>query len=438
MSFRSAVRLVVAILIVLGAVQLSRWTERLTRATSSPFPLAPVLRYAEALARVPAFSNQALPDDLRPAFPARIEGGQTLSGLYRELGLDAAEVQAATIATIEHLAPRDLRAGARYTVSYGGERPAEVAFDVAGKGWLVVARDAPGTWQSYWEPFRRSARLRRARGVLEGSLRGSLRRAGADPALALRLEQVLQWDLDFHRDLREGDRFEILFEEVLLDGRHDGVGEVLAVRYENQGRRLDAYQYGENGYYDGEGRPLRKLFLRSPLRYSRVTSGFSNRRFHPVHKTIAPHYGVDYGAPAGTPAYATASGVVESARWTNGGGNTVRIRHANGYLTAYLHLQRFASGIVAGRRVEQGRTIGYVGSTGVATAPHLDYRVQRHGRWIDPSTLAGEPALPLGGGELMAFRKRREMFLDQLLSSDPLPTLRAPDSLVAGAIAGAY
>ena len=439
MNSRNAVRLVVVVLIVVGAVQLSRWTERLTRTASSPFPLTPVSRYDEALSRVPAFSNQALPDDLRPAFPARIEDGQTLSGLFRELGLDAAEVQAATIATLEHLAPRALRAGARYTVSYGAGELAEVAFDVAGRGWLYVARDTPGNWRSHWEAFRRSARLRRARGILEGSLRGSLRRAGADPSLALRLEQVLQWDLDFHRDLREGDRFEILFEEVLLDGRHDGIGEVLAVRYENQGRRLDAYQYGENGYYDGEGRPLRKLFLRSPLRTSRVTSGFSHRRFHPVHKRFVAHYGVDYGAPAGTPAYATASGVVESARWTSGGGNTVRIRHANGYLTSYLHLSRFASGIAPGRRVEQGRTIGYVGSTGVATAPHLDYRVQRHGRWINPSTLASEPALPLGEGELTAFRKRREMFLDQLLSSDPLPMLRPLDSLAAaGTIAGAY
>ncbi len=438
MNLRTAVRLLLAILIVFGAVQVSRWTERLTRAASSPFPLTKVSRYNEALARVPVFSSQALPDDLRPAFPARIERGQTLSGLYRELGLEAAESYAATIATLEQLAPRHLRAGARYTVSYQGEQPAEVTFDLAGKGRLVVAKVAPGSWQSYWEPFRRTARLRRARGVLEGSLRGSLRRAGADPALALRLQQVLQWDLDFHRDLREGDRFEILFEEVLLDGRHSGVGEVLALRYENQGRRLEAFQYGGKGYYDAGGRPLRKLFLRSPLRTSRVTSGFSRRRFHPVHKRFAPHYGVDYGAPAGTPAFATASGVVESAGWTNGGGNTVRIRHGNGYLTAYLHLSRFASGIVPGQRVEQGRTIGYVGSTGAATAPHLDYRVQKHGRWINPATLASEPASPLGEDELTAFGKRRGMFLDQLLGSDPLPNLNVPDPLVSDAIAGAY
>ena len=438
MSFRFAVRLVFATLIVVGAVLLSRFTERLTRAASSPFPLTAVLRYDEALARVPAFSSQALPGDLRPAFPARIERGQTVSGLFRELGLEAKEAQAASIATLEHLAPRDLRAGARYTVSYGAEQPAEVVFDVAGKGRLLVSQVGRRTWQSIWQPFRRTSRLRRARGVLEGSLRGSLLRAGADPALALRLEQVLQWDLDFHRDLREGDRFEILFKEMLLDGRQNGVGEVLAVRYENRGRQLDAYRYGENGYYDSEGRPLRKLFLRSPLRTSRVTSGFSHRRFHPVYKRFAPHYGVDYGAPSGTPAFATASGIVESAGWTNGGGNTVRIRHPNGYLTAYLHLSRFASGISKGRRVEQGRTIGYVGSTGAATAPHLDYRVQKHGQWINPSTLASEPAPPLAESELAAFLKRREMFLGQLQSSDSLPVLEAPGFLVDATVAGAF
>jgi murein DD-endopeptidase MepM/ murein hydrolase activator NlpD len=172
---------------------------------------------------------------------------------------------------------------------------------------------------------------------------------------------------------------------------------------------MEAYRFGDDGgYYDSEGRPLRKLFLRSPLRFSRITSRFTGRRFHPVLKTYRPHYGVDYGAPTGTPVRVTANGVVRSAGWDRGGGNTVKVRHPNGYLTAYLHLSKFAGGIRAGRRVSQGEVIGYVGSTGLATGSHLDYRIQRDGRWINPLTLDNEPAAPISEEQLPEFLAWRD------------------------------
>ncbi len=172
-----------------------------------------------------------------------------------------------------------------------------------------------------------------------------------------------------------------------------GLGRVLALRYLQPRRTLEVFHYGDgDAYYDADGRPLEKMFLRAPLPYSRVTSPFSARRFHPVLKIARPHYGVDYGAPVGTPVRVTANGTVVSAGWDGGGGKTVKVRHANGFLTAYLHLSRFASGISAGARVSQGEVIAYVGATGLATGPHLDYRVQQNGRWIDPLSLKSVPA----------------------------------------------
>jgi murein DD-endopeptidase MepM/ murein hydrolase activator NlpD len=172
--------------------------------------------------------------------------------------------------------------------------------------------------------------------------------------VAYRMADVLQWDVDFNKDLRQGDTFVALYEEVYLDQRYHGVGDLLAVVFENGGRRLEAYRWGEGGYYDADGRPLQKFFLRSPLTYSRITSKFSHRRLHPVLGSHRPHYGVDYAAPVGTAVRATASGVVAFSGWNGGGGKTVKLRHPNGFLTAYLHLSGYAPGISTGRRVAQG------------------------------------------------------------------------------------
>ncbi len=211
-----------------------------------------------------------------------------------------------------------------------------------------------------------------------------------------------------------------------MNGDFHRVGSVLALSYGNDDRLLEAYQFGEDaGHYDGDGRPLRKLFLKSPLRYSRVTSGFSSRRFHPVSKSYRPHYGVDYGAPVGTPVRVTGSGVVQSAGWDRGGGKTVKVRHPNGYLTAYLHLSRFAEGVRAGARVGQGEVIGYVGTTGVSTGPHLDYRMQKGGRWINPQAFKSEPAPPIPPDRLQEFETVRNRWRHALTTGEPVEPVNA-------------
>lgn len=360
----------------------------------------------------------------RVPFPLEqvIRRGDTLDEVLRRAGVPDAELRQASAAVSEVLDPRKLRAREPF---YSMVRPDEglvgLTLPRRGQG-VVVAERKGGVWTSRYRPYRRSHVRRLVRGELRGALESSLRRAGGPANLAGSMARVLQWDLDFNRDLRVGDRFEILFDELLLDDQVQGVAEVHALRYLNRDRRLEAYRFadeasaegGSNRYYDADGQPLQRQFLRSPLPYSRVTSRFSMSRFHPILKRRMPHYGVDYGAPVGTPVRATADGTVVSAGVRGGGGRTVRLRHANGYLTAYLHLSGYAQGLRAGARVDQGQVIGYVGSSGLSTGPHLDYRVQRNGRWINPANLVSEPVPPLADALLPAFFERRDALRREL------------------------
>ena len=362
---------------------------------------------AERAAVAAAGSTAAAELGLGPGGPPRraadrsasLKPGQTLRELFNELGMAPHEIYGATRASERYVDPRQLRVGAPWSAYLGANgRLQRFEMVLPGRGELTLER-VGGQWQPAWRKLRRESRVRAIRGTLEGALESSMARAGAAPELAYLLADVLQWDLDFSRDLRRHDEFRVLFEEVMVEGHEPRPERVLAVSYAHaEGRALEAFLFGsatDAGYFDGEGKPLQKMFLRSPMPYSRVTSKFSNRRFHPVLGVFRPHHGIDYGAPTGTPVRVTASGAVVEADWSGGGGKTVKVRHPNGYLTAYLHLSRFARGIRPGARVRQGDVIGYVGATGLATAPHLDYRIQVHGRWIDPMTLAIVPAEPV-------------------------------------------
>jgi len=312
-------------------------------------------------------------------------------------------------ALASHVELRRLRPGLRVSALLGaGERPAELRLDVPGKGKLQLA-SLHGDWKSHWQAAVETVELRRAVVEIESSVAEALAGAGAPIEVAYRAADVLRWDVDFTRDLRQGDRLQVLYEQQLVDGAPAGVGNVLAVALDNRGRLLEAYRYGDEAYYDAAGHPLRKMFLRSPIAFStRITSGFTKRRFHPILKEFRPHWGIDIGAPTGTPVHVTANGVVVSAGWDGGGGRTVKVRHPSGYMTCYLHLSRFARGITRGARVQQNEVVGYVGESGLATAPHLDYRVQLFGRWVDPLSLKSVPAAALSRREMAAFSGWRE------------------------------
>jgi murein DD-endopeptidase MepM/ murein hydrolase activator NlpD len=261
-------------------------------------------------------------------------------------------------------------------------------------------------------------------GEVESSLFAAMSAAGGGPELAVRVAEIYQWDIDFFRDLRRGDSFVVIAERQTIDGEFFAWGTIYAARFVNRDRVLDAVVYpdddGRLGYFDLEGRPLRKQFLRSPLKFSRITSRFSMNRFHPVLKRRMPHYGVDYGAPSGTPVHTTADGTVTFAGRKGGGGNMVTVRHTNGYETNYLHLRGFAKGVRRGARVAQGQVIGYVGSTGLSTGPHLDYRVQLNGRWINPLSIASPPVKPIAEARLQRYLSHALAVLS-LIEGDPPP-----------------
>jgi murein DD-endopeptidase MepM/ murein hydrolase activator NlpD len=246
---------------------------------------------------------------------------------------------------------------------------------------------------------------------------------GENLQLPLRLSEVFGGDVDFNSDLQRGDEAEVLFDRATRAGEFVGYGDIRAAVLALGTRRLTAIRFegadGSPGFYDENGRSLKRQFRRSPLDFNpRVTSGFSYNRFHPVHGTARPHLGVDFGAPLGTPVYAVASGVVESAEWSGEAGRMVRIRHAGGYETAYLHLSSIGPGIRPGVRVDQSQLIGRVGQTGTATGPHLDYRVIRNGRYVNPIAEMARmpPGEPIPADRLDAFRLLRDQTLSDLAS----------------------
>jgi murein DD-endopeptidase MepM/ murein hydrolase activator NlpD len=355
-----------------------------------------------------------------------LERGQTLGGVLSDLGLSAPEVHAVAEAARSYVDPRQLRPGARWSV-FRDDRGDLERFDLAltERGELTVARTAVAggddpTWIPSFREYRRETRVRTVSGSLDGSLEESIERAGGDAVLAYAMADVLQWDLDFSRDLRTGDEFRVLFEETWIEGSYRGLGRILALSYGHVGGpSWSAYRFRDQGFYDAEGRPLQKMFLRAPVPFTRITSRFSNRRFHPILHVFRPHHGVDYGAPTGTPVRVTASGSVVFAGWDGGGGRVIKVRHPNDYLTCYMHLSRFAAGIRPGVRVHQGDLIGYVGSTGLATASHLDYRVQHHGAWIDPLRITSVPAEPLSRSLQADFQAVRAEMDASLVSGRP-------------------
>jgi murein DD-endopeptidase MepM/ murein hydrolase activator NlpD len=418
---RRALRAAFPLGLAVVALSVTWITVRLEAQVASPFPVTASVEYHPLLAQhSPASGLGAHAEGIPLEMP--FEPGQTVSDVLSRFELPASQVQQVIDELSKYADLRRIRPRDRYSTIYDpgrGLRSFELTVD--GKGKAAVRHDT-GDWEGTWEEFSRRTLVERVTGRLEGSLEQAIRDAGGEGALAYVMADVLQWDLDFNRDLRTGDTFEVLYEKVFLDGAYHSLGGIVAMSYENLGRRLEAYRHGAEdtlGYYDAEGRPLRKMFLRSPMRYSRVTSRFSGRRFHPILKRYRPHYGVDYGAPTGTPVRVTAGGVVLSAAWEGGGGRMVKVRHPNGYLTAYLHLSNFASGIRSGRRVGQGDVIGYVGSTGLATAPHLDYRVQRDGRWIDPLSLKSVPADPVATEDLPTFLAQRDRLRRSLWEGAP-------------------
>jgi len=239
--------------------------------------------------------------------------------------------------------------------------------------------------------------LKSISGVINSSLWTTMQEAGADPNLAVALANIYQWSIDFYA-IQKGDSFKAIYEQLTVDGKPISIGEIHSAVFNHNGKDYYAYRF-EHGnvtdYFDENGQNQRKEFLKAPLKFSRITSKFSNSRMHPILRIRRPHHGVDYAAPKGTPVHTIGNGTVIKAAYAGGAGRLVMIRHNNGYSTSYMHLAGFGPGIHSGSSVSQGQVIGYVGSSGLSTGAHLDFRVYKNNVAMDPLKMESPPALPI-------------------------------------------
>lgn len=268
-------------------------------------------------------------------------------------------------------------------------------------------------------------------GVVESSMWNAMVDNGMSFNLAARLEDALQWSIDFHH-IQKNDKFKLVYDEKYIEGESVGVGDLHAAYFQNNSEDYYAFYYDSEdvehqGYYDENGRPMNKGFLRSPVKYSRISSRYNLRRFHPVLRRIKAHLGTDYAAPYGTPILAVGNGVIERIGYTKGNGRFIKIKHDDTYQTQYLHMQKFAKGMGKGTQVKQGQVIGYVGSTGLATGPHVCFRFWKNKKQVNHLALKFPPAKPLPESEMEAFTQARDKYM-QAFEGVAFPEIRVEEA----------
>ena len=341
----------------------------------------------------------------------KVRNGQFFSTLMTSLGMTAQEAYDLTQACDTVFDVRSLRVGNAYRAYYdedesGSEMLVKVVYDRDRSSQIIFDCIPPYEVSLFEKPV--TVESRYAEVTINTSLWNDMLDAGVSPLLIVDLSDIYAWTIDFFA-LQKGDRFKVLYDERICDGEVIAIDTVRYALFTHDSQELPMIMYnqhdGGNIWWNEKGESMRKAFLKAPLKYSRISSGFSYARKHPVTRKVRPHTGVDYAAPKGTPVMSIGDGVVTSKKYEGAGGNTVRIRHNSVYSTAYLHLSGYAKGLKVGQRVRQGEVIGYVGSTGRSTGPHLDFRVWKNGSPINPLKMDSPPAEPLKKDNMPAFEK---------------------------------
>ncbi len=351
----------------------------------------------------------------------RIQRGDTVASLIARLGVQDEEAFDYMRQSRETQAIfRQLRPGKVVTAKTGenGEL-LSLTFPLNGSAdnVLVIER-REGQLQAAEQSLNLTAQVFMKSGEIRSSLFAATDAAGLPDAIAIQMAEIFGGDIDFHQDLRRGDRFSVVYEMLFHQGQPVRTGRILAAEFTNQDKTYQAIWYqdknGQGGYYTAEGKSIKKAFLRSPLEFSRISSGFTRARFHPILQTWRAHKGVDYAAPTGTRVKVTGDGVIEFAGRQGGYGNVVVVRHQGKYTTHYAHLSGFAPGIRRGVRVSQGDVIGYVGATGWATGPHLHYEFRINDVHQNPLSVALPTAVPLSTQQLALFHQHAEPLIARL------------------------
>lgn len=349
-----------------------------------------------------------------------IGNGESMSVILGRYGVGAATVDRIATKAEDVFSLRKIRAGNNYTVFLetlpdSTARLAHFVYEQNMTDYMVISLVGDSI-DIYTGAKDITAKRRVGEGTITSSLWNCMVAGDMSPALAMELSDIYAWTIDFF-GIQEGDSFKLIYDERYVDSIRISPGRIWGAVFNHAGKDYYAIPFRQNGkisYWDEEGNSLRKNLLKAPLQYSRISSTFSNGRLHPILKIRRAHHGVDYAAPAGTPVVAIADGVVIFKGWGGGGGNTLKIKHSQGLTSGYLHLRGFAKGIQNGSRVSQGQLIGYVGSTGLSTGPHLDFRIWKNGTPIDPLKIPTEPAEPVAEANRAEFNKVRDLVLAEL------------------------
>jgi murein DD-endopeptidase MepM/ murein hydrolase activator NlpD len=366
------------------------------------------------------------PEPIAPAlteYRERLRPGATMGEVLSNYGFSPAEIQALYDQTKPVFDLRRVRAGQRVRL-YATPDGKVVRFEYELDEINILAVDRSGDrFEARLEALPVETNLYMIGGTIQDNPVSAFNQLGEEDILALSFSDLFAWDVDFYTDLRRGDTFKVIFEKKYIQGKFAGYGDILAAELTNQGNVFQAFLYtppdGQRPeYYDADGKSLRKEFYKSPIKWARITSRFSRSRLHPIHKVYRAHYGVDYAAPVGTPVQATADGLVIFAGWNGASGRMVRIRHMNAYETMYLHLRSFGPGIRIGARVRAGDVVGYVGSSGESTGPHLDYRIKLRGSYLNPLSYRFKPVAPLREEFLEDYLRKSSVY--RVLLEDPL------------------
>jgi murein DD-endopeptidase MepM/ murein hydrolase activator NlpD len=405
MRRRSILLCILAVELVVGAVLLK--ADYLSRHPSVP-PLPPMEVKAYPAPRVQSI-------DLR-------RGDTLVRALQREgipakVGHDIASALADEGVNLRKLRPRH---GLAVEWTLDGQ-PRKLRYEPS--PWLGYAvLSTEDGWKVERAETRPDVRVEAVQGEVQTSLFEAVEKTGESAQLVLDLADIFSSDFDFTADTRTGDRFRLLVEKRYAADTFVDYGRILVAQYHSDGRVLTGVGVETRGrytYYDAAGLSLRKSFLKSPLPFSRITSGFTYARPHPILGGTRPHLAIDYGAPVGTPVWAVADGVVTRAGWYGGNGISVTLRHRSGYSTMYNHLSRLGKGVRRGARVTQKQVIGHVGSTGLSTGPHLDYRIAKNGRFVNPLSEKFIPGDPIPAAQRAAFKERARELVGRLETSAP-------------------
>jgi len=362
--------------------------------------------------------------------------GETFSQALTRLQLDDSIRESIIESLSRYINFQTCRPGERFTLAldYAGQllrctyerNPFEI---------YTLESSGDESYQVSKEPVHLEKEVVKISGTIGDSLFDAFHRAGVSDRLVTAYARIFASRVDFNREVRGEDRFSLVFERFSRDGSSLGYGRILAAQFKGASGEYDAYLHtvdGEDRYFDGSGRALASSFLRSPLPVFRVTSRFSNSRLHPILGFHRPHHGIDLSAPMGTPVMAAADGLVEYAGWQRGYGRIVILKHAGGYETYYAHLSRFSAEIKKGARVKQGQTIGGVGASGLATGPHLDYRVKQNGTFVDPLKIKALPRTVLAGAARQKFLAETRQIARLFMDDAPVRVVRVENITVKG------